>query len=189
MKILMFSLIFIFNFQYIVHSKTSNFKNNISKPPSCTNSKGEKVSFKNLNSRTGRFTAGIAKRDINGLPIIYRFNYHKSSKALQMFIDFHECAHHQTGDLEKKPPPQNSIAYLTKENIADCVAAIRIKSDNINGKFIIKEALIELKKDMKIIGFSKSVIESRELNIKNCFKKDISLNEYLNYILVKRGLK
>lgn len=185
----MFSLIFIFNFQYIVHSNTPNFKNNISKPPSCTNSKGEKVSFKNLNSRTGRFTAGIAKRDINGLPIIYRFNYHKSSKALQMFIDFHECAHHQTGDLEKKPPPQNSIEYIMKENIADCVAAIRIKSDNINGKFIIKEALIELKKDMKIIGFSKSVIESRELNIKNCFKKDISLNEYLNYILVKRGLK
>ena len=44
----MFSLIFIFNFQYIVHSKTSNSKNNISKPPSCTNSKGEKVSFKKL---------------------------------------------------------------------------------------------------------------------------------------------
>ena len=189
MKIFIFSLIFIFNFQYIAHSKTSNFKNNISKPPLCINNKGEKVSFKNLNSRTGRFTAGIAKRDINGLPIIYRFNYHKSSKALQMFIDFHECAHHQTGDLEKKPPPQNSIEYIMKENIADCVAAIRIKSDNINGKFIIKEALIELKKDMKIIGFSKSVIESRELNIKNCFKKDISLNEYLNYILVKRGLK
>ena len=76
-----------------------------------------------------------------------------------------------------------------KENIADCVAAIRIKSDNINGKFIIKEALIELKKNMKNIGFSKSIIESRELNIKNCFKKDISLTEYLNNILEKSGLK
>ena len=42
---------------------------------------------------------------------------------------------------------------------------------------------------MTIIGFSKSVIESRELNIKNCFKKDISLTEYLNNILEKRGLK
>tara|TARA_B100001939_G_C16891501_1_gene595631 strand:- start:616 stop:1185 length:570 start_codon:yes stop_codon:yes gene_type:complete len=189
MKIFIFSLIFIFNFQYIVNSKTSSFKSNISKPPLCTNNKGEKVSFKNLNSRAGRFITGIAKRDLNGLPIIYRFNYHKSSKALQMFIDFHECAHHQTGDLEKRPPPQNSFKYKMKENTADCVAAIRIKSDIINGKSIIKEALFELKKDMKIIGFSKSVIESRELNIKNCFKKDISLNEYLNYILVKRGLK
>ena len=189
MKIIIFSLIFFFNFQYIVHSKTSNFKNNISKPPSCSNNKGEKVSFKNLISRTGRFAAGIAKRDINGLPIIYRFNYHKSSKPLQMFIDFHECAHHQTGDLEKKPPPQNSFEYIMKENIADCIAAIRIKSDKINGKFIIKEALLDLKKDMTIIGFSKSVIESRELNIKTCFKKDISLTEYLNNILEKSGLK
>jgi hypothetical protein len=42
---------------------------------------------------------------------------------------------------------------------------------------------------MEIIGFSKSIIESRELNIKNYFKKDILLNEYLNYILEKRGLK
>ena len=106
-----------------------------------------------------------------------------------MFIDFHECAHHQTGDLEKKPPPQNSFEYIMKENIADCIAAIRIKSDKINGKFIIKEALFDLKKDMTIIGFSKSVIKSRELNIKNCFKKDISLTEYLNNILEKRGLK
>ena len=76
-----------------------------------------------------------------------------------------------------------------KENIADCIAAIRIKSDKINGKFIIKEALFDLKKDMTIIGFSKSVIKNRELNIKNCFKKDISLTEYLNNILEKRGLK
>jgi len=185
----MFSLIFIFNFQYIVHSKTSNFKNNISKPPSCTNSKGEKVSFKNLNSRTGRFTAGIAKRDINGLPIIYRFNYHKSSKALQMFIDFHECAHHQTGDLEKKPPKQNSFEYMMKESVADCLAAIRIKSDKINGQFLIKEVLVELKKDMTIIGFSKSTIESREMNIKKCFKKNISLSTYIDDILNKRNLK
>ena len=48
-----------------------------------------------------------------------------------MFIDFHECAHHQTGDLEKKPPEQNSLEYMMKESIADCVAAIRMKSDNI----------------------------------------------------------
>ena len=189
MKIFIFSLIFIFNFQHIAHSKTSNFKNNISKPPLCTNNKGEKVSYKNLNSRTGRFTAGIAKRDINGLPIIYRFNYHKSSKSLQMFIDFHECAHHQTGDLEKKPPLQNSIEYIMKENIADCIAAIRIKTNKANGKLIIKQALFDLKNDMKIIGFSKSDIKNREMNIKNCFKKDISLTEYLNNILEKRGLK
>ena len=78
---------------------------------------------------------------------------------------------------------------MMKESIADCVAAIRIKSDKINGQFLIKEALVELKKDMTIIGFSKSTIESREMNIKKCFKRNISLSRYIDDILNKRNLK
>ena len=76
-----------------------------------------------------------------------------------------------------------------KESIADCIAAIRIKSDKINGQFLIKEALVELKKDMTIIGFSKSTVESREMNIKKCFKKNISLSTYIDDILNKRNFK
>ena len=135
------------------------------------------------------FPAGVAKKDINGLPVIYRFNYQKAPKSLQIFIDFHECAHHQTGDLEKKPPQQNSFEYMMKESIADCVAAIRIKSDKIYGRILMKEVLVELKKDMTNIGFPKSTIESRELNIVKCFEKDISLSTYIDNILHKRNLK
>ena len=76
-----------------------------------------------------------------------------------------------------------------KESIADCVAAIRIKSDKINGKILMKEVLVELKKDMTTIGFPKSTIESRKLNIVKCFKKDISLSTYIDNILHKRNLK
>ena len=76
-----------------------------------------------------------------------------------------------------------------KESIADCVAAIRIKSDKINGHFLIKKILVELNKDMTIIGFSKSKIESRKMNIKNCFKKNISLSTYIDDILNKRNFK
>ena len=76
--------------------------------------------------------------------------------------------HHQTDDLEKKPPLQNSFEYMMKESIADCVASIRIKKDKINGKLIIKKALIELKKDMTIIGFSKSIaLELGSRNIRS----------------------
>ena len=78
---------------------------------------------------------------------------------------------------------------MIKENIADCVASIRMKSDKINGKILMKETLLELKKAMRVIGFTKAIIESRELNIKKCFKKNISLKSYINYILKKRGLK
>ena len=78
---------------------------------------------------------------------------------------------------------------MMKESIADCVAAIRIKSDKINGHFLIKEVLVELNKDMTIIGFSKSIIESRKINIKKCFKKNISLSKYIDDILNKRNFK
>ena len=162
---------------------------NISKPPLCSNNNGKNVYFENRDSKTGKLTGGVAKKDVNGLPVIYRFNFQKAPKSLQMFIDFHECAHHQTGDLEKKPPQQNSFEHMMKESIADCIAAIRIKSDKINGHFLIKEVLVELNKDMKIIGFSKSTIESRKMNIKKCFKKNISLSTYIDDILNKRNLK
>ncbi len=54
---------------------------------------------------------------------------------------------------------------MMKESIADCVAAIRIKKGYDNYWLL------------------KSIIESRELNIKNCFKKETSLTKYLNNVL------
>ena len=189
MKILTFLFMIILNFQHLAYSQALKIKHKISQPPLCFNNKGEKVLFQNLNSKIGKITAGVAKKGVNGLPIIYRFNYQKSPNSLQLFIDYHECAHHQTGDLDKRPPPQNIIQYMIKENIADCVASIRMKSDKINGEILIKETLLELKKAMRVIGFSKAIIESRELNIKKCFKKNISLKSYINHILNKRGLK
>ena len=189
MKLLIYLFTFFFNFQNFANSQPLELEYKISKPPLCKNNNGTSVYFKNLNSKTGMFPAGVAKKDINGLPVIYRFNYQKAPKSLQMFIDFHECAHHQTGDLEKKPPQQNSFEYMMKESVADCAAAIRIKSDKINGKILMKEVLVELKKDMTNIGFPKSTIESREINIVKCFEKNISLSTYIDNILHKRNLK
>ena len=188
MKLLMFLFTIFFNSVHLSYSQSLKPEYNISKPPSCSNNNGKNVYFENLDSKTGKFSAGVAKKDINGLPVIYRFNFQKTPKSLQMFIDFHECAHHQTGDLDKKPSEQNSLEYMIKESIADCVAAIRIKSDMINGKTLIEEVLVELKKTMIIIGFPKLTIQSRVNNIKNCFKKDILLKTYINKILEKRTL-
>ena len=54
---------------------------------------------------------------------------------------------------------------------------------------LMKEVLVELEKDMTTIGFPKSTIESRKLNIVKCFKKDISLSTYIDNVLHKRNLK
>ena len=157
-------------------------------PPSCTNNKNESVHFQNLSSMSGHFSAGVAKIK-NGEPIIYRFNYEKSPKAFQIFIDFHECAHHQTGDLDQPHPPQNSLEHMMKESIADCIAAIRIREENKNGKKLIIDALVELTKIMSNLSFPTSSIKSREININNCFKKNTSLKLYILSILKNRRLK
>ena len=158
-------------------------------PPSCINNRGEIVHFKNLSSKLGVFSAGVAKKNEEGKPMVYRFNYEKSPKALQIFIDLHECAHHQTGDLDQPHPPQNSPEHMMKESIADCIAAIRIREEKKNRKNLILVILFELQKTMTTLSFPKSSIESRELNIINCFKKHISSNFYILNILKKRGLK
>ena len=127
MKILIFLFMIILNFQHQAYSQALKIKHKISQPPLCCNNKGEKDLFQNLYYRSANFTVAISKKDVNGLPIIYRFNYQKSPNSLQLFIDYHECVHHQTGDLDERPPPQNSVQYMIKENIADCVSSIRMK--------------------------------------------------------------
>ena len=185
MKINIFLFLIFFNFTFIFFSQETYAEYKIIDAPHCINNKGEEVKFQNMKSNNSKITLGIAKKDGEGKPIIYRFNYNQSSKPLQMFIDYHECAHHQTGDLDKPHPPQNSFEHLMKESIADCIAAIRMKSDNINGRVYIKKALSELNKSMKYIGFDKSSIKSRGDNILNCFNKNISLSAYIENIIKK----
>ena len=56
---------------------------------------------------------------------------------MQKFIDLHECAHHQTGDVDRPIPPQNSPLQMMNESIADCIATLRIRDEEKNGKLLI----------------------------------------------------
>ena len=64
----------------------------------------------------------MAIRGPDRKPIIYRFNYEKSPPEFQIFVDYHECAHHQTGHVDQPHPPRNSYEHLMNESIADCLA-------------------------------------------------------------------
>jgi hypothetical protein len=186
MKINTLILIFCI-FVFFLYSQKILANYEINDPPECFNNKGEPVKFVNMKSKTGKITIGIAKKDALGKPIIYRFNYDKSSKFLQQFIDYHECAHHQTGDLEKTNLPQNSKDYLLKEDIADCIATIRTKSDHLNAKNLILITIKELKKAMTYIGFDELAIKRREDNILKCFNKNISLTNYIEDIFKQKN--
>lgn len=157
-------------------------------PPACFNNKGEMVQFENQTAQGANAAAGMAKRNAAGVPVIYRFSYERSPKPLQYFIDLHECAHHQTGDIDRPHPPRNSPAHMMNESIADCIATMRIRDENQNGASLISGATLALKRAMESVGFPASTIDSRLSNINNCMKKDGSAKAFIKAVLEHRGL-
>ncbi|MDA0959928.1 MAG: hypothetical protein O2835_03385 [Proteobacteria bacterium] len=158
-------------------------------PPNCQNNEGEIVRFENRSSQTAKSAAGMAKNDGNGQPVIYRFSYERSPAALQNFIDLHECAHHQTGDIDLPHPPRNSPAHMMNESIADCIATLRIRDETEDGASRINDAAGALTAAMEIVGLPKLTIDSRISNINNCRLKDLSAADFIDGVLVHRGLK
>ncbi|MBL6595945.1 MAG: hypothetical protein ISP43_03830 [Candidatus Puniceispirillum sp.] len=158
-------------------------------PPICQNSRGEIVRFETRTSQTAKSAAGMAKNDDNGKPVIYRFSYERSPAALQKFVDMHECAHHQTGDIDLPHPPRNSPAHMMNESIADCIATLRIRDEIDNGASRINDAAQALASAMAVVGFPKITIDSRLSNINNCRLKDTTADDFINGVLAHRGLK
>ena len=161
----------------------------ITHPPNCVNIIGERVVFENVENGRSESAAGMAKRDKNGDPIVYRFNYKNSPKPLQQFIDLHECAHHQTGDVDSPHPPRNSPDHMMNESIADCIATLRIRDEITGGKDVVLQAVELLIKAMTKMGFHQSTTDSRKSNILNCLNKENSAEFVLKGILRHRGLK
>ena len=170
-------------------SDESQQKYEVASPPSCKNNLGEKVLFRDVNNGRAKSAAGMAKRDETGTPIVYRFAYQHSPKPLQQFIDLHECAHHQTGDVDLPHPPRNSPEHMMNESIADCIATLRIRDEINEEEDVIFEAIEQLIKDMIKIGFPTLTIESRKANILNCLQKNESADAFINGVLRHRKLK
>ena len=161
----------------------------VTAPPACVNNLGETVTFENRPAARNQLAAGMARRDSQGVPVIYRFGYENAPPALQQFIDLHECAHHQTGDIDRPHPPRNSPAHMMNESIADCIAILRIRDGDKDGKTLMDAAVLALTADMATVGFAATTIESRVSNIKNCFEKPMNASAFLSEILEYRGLK
>lgn len=164
-------------------------KHAIISPPSCINNLGETVKFKNQNAKSANIASGMAKRDEAGEPVVYRFAYQNSPHALQRFIDFHECAHHQTGDVDLPHPPRNSPDHMMNESIADCIATLRMRDELDKGSEILLQSVINLMDAMRKVGFPDSTLNSRKSNILNCLEKQVTAQTFLDGILRYRGLK
>ena len=185
-KKLIVLLILLLSYPSWASNHTSSFE--ITEPPICTKNNGEIVIFTNIENSNAPSAAGMANRDKDGLPVVYRFSYQKSPEALQRFIDLHECAHHQTGDIDLPHPPRNSPAHMMNESISDCIATLRIRDEYEEGESILKLAISELETAMTEIGFPSSSVGSRISNISNCFEKTETAQEFIDGVLEFRGL-
>lgn len=161
---------------------------NVVSPPACTNNHGEVVSF--VDSTRGRpsIAVGMARRDSEGKPIVVRSNFAVVPEVFQSFIDRHECAHHQTGDVDRPHPPRNGPEHLMNESISDCVAIIRLRDEEGYDTEQLEAIAAVLRGQMTKIGFPEISISSRTKNIENCFLRHGSPQDFIDGILTKRGL-
>ena len=157
-------------------------------PPGCINNKGETVRFVERKSRQPGISAGMAVRDADGKPVVFRFNYAAAAPAFQRFIDRHECAHHQIGDVDRPHPPRNGPEHLMNESISDCVAILRMRDEDAYDRAGFDRVATAIRQAMEKIGFPEISISSRIGNIDNCFTKYGSPGDFVAGVLKDRGL-
>lgn len=157
--------------------------------PVCSNNKGEQVQFNTIDRGRPGLAAGMAIRDRSGKPVVMRSNFSAAPRELQQFIDRHECAHHQTGDVDRPHPPRNGPEHLMNEAISDCVAIRRLRDEEGFGKEAFDKVTAVLRTDMAKIGFPEISIASRISNIAGCFENPASAGDLIRQVLQERGLQ
>ncbi len=176
-----------FSASALAQSGESDAKYDVVTPPACTNSKGETVRFVETNRGRAGLAAGIANRDKDGKPVVLRSNFGAAPPELQRFVDRHECAHHQTGDVDRPHPPRNSPEHLMNESISDCVAILRLRDEEGFDRAATSKVTAALRNDMAKVGFPEISISSRIRNIDSCYKRPGSSDELIKAILQQRA--
>ncbi len=152
----------------------------------CTNHVGETVVFATRDTVRASVAAGMAIRAPDGTPMVFRMNYQSAPPAFQRFIDLHECAHHQTGDVDRPHPPRNSPAHLMNESIADCVAILRIRDESEDPEAVLAELVPALRSAMADVGFPEISTDSRVANLEHCYANYGSASDYIAGVLASR---
>jgi hypothetical protein len=160
----------------------------IAEPPACRNNKGEDVRFVVRDGSGASIAAGMAARDPSGAPVVFRSNYPAAPLQFQRFIDRHECAHHQTGDVDRPHPPRNGPEHLMNESVSDCVAILRMRDEDGMDADAFRAVTSALRDSMQGVGFPEISISSRISNITNCFENHAGAGQLIEHVLEQRGL-
>ncbi len=166
--------------------------NAVAQPPACTSNTGEVVAFELVERAAPQgapLAAGMARRNPDGKRVVMRMNFAAAPVPFQQFIDRHECAHHQTGDVDRPHPPRNGPEHLMNEAVADCIAALRLRDEEGFDAASLKQATDALAADMARFGFPPVSVNSRLSNINSCFGRDGSAADLIGERLRERGLE
>ena len=109
--------------------------------------------FENIDNGQAEIAAAMAKRDKRDNSVVYRLNYKYSPRPLQHFMDLHECAHHQTGDIDLPHRPRNSSDQIMNESIANCIATLQSRDERGTSRDVVLQAVQQLVEDMVKTGF------------------------------------
>ncbi len=187
MKFLAISLFIALAFNNSACAQEKAKQYEIAKPPSCVNNLGEPVEFRERVGGRLQVAAGMANRDGKKQPFVLRMNYAFSPPEFQSFIDHHECAHHQTGDVDRPHPPRNGPEHLMNESISDCIAIMFLRDEQAYDETKLNAVENAMRKDMVKIGFPEISISSRISNMKNCYKKEDGSAEFIKIIEQRRA--
>ena len=171
-----FSVLVFGLFAVLPKGSSADQTNEVTTPPACVNNLGETILFSLRSGSQGGVAAGMANRDTDGRPVIFRMNYENATPAFQRFIDYHECAHHQVGHVDQPHPPRNSYAHLMNESIADCIAILRVREEVDDSYDAVIDGLVDA---MTRVGFPKVSTDSRLRNIENCYSNYGSSAEFI----------
>ena len=180
-----FFVILTFGFSASAQEKPRQYK--IVEPPKCTNNKGEMVEFRERTGGRLKVAAGMANRDGEGTPFVLRMNYAFSPMQFQKFIDRHECAHHQTGDVDQPHPPRNSPEHLMNESVSDCIAILRLRDEENYDAEQLEAVTSAMRNDMAKIGFPEISISSRISNVENCYIRNVSPADFIKIVKNRRA--
>ena len=187
MKLVATTFFIIFAFSFSASSQEASGQYKIVEPPKCINNKGETVKFRERTGGRLKVAAGMANRDGEGIPFILRMNYAFSPMQFQKFIDRHECAHHQTGDVDRLHPPRNSPEHLMNESVSDCIAILRLRDEEDYDAEQLKTVTSAMRNDMAKIGYPEISISSRISNVENCYARDGSSADFIKIIKNRRA--
>lgn len=116
---------------------------------------------------------GVAERvGKKGTPVVYydRNLLPKAPVEVRNQVLYHECAHHENGDTNRRPPRSSHLLQKIEDK-ADCRAIRRLREEFNYSEKEIDTIAAYLRENSRKLYMPRSAIDRRVNLLKNCLKE------------------